>query len=88
MKYLVSVKDTLTDEEMNKLKHTAAFPLENPTDAGGPMPAIVRRKPFELYEPVQAMRELELPVLDWGEGKWRPGSDEGMQPYDICEARC
>jgi hypothetical protein len=83
MKYLVSVKDTLTDEEMGKLKHTSAFPLEIKTEKDGSQRAIIRKKPFELYEPVEAMRELDLPVLDWGEGKWRPGSDEGVSYYHI-----
>ena len=79
MKYLVSVKDTLTEDEMSKLKHTSAFPLEVAAeDRDSSTPAIVRRKPSELYEPVEAMRELGLPVLDWGEGKWKSGSEEGM----------
>lgn len=77
MKYLVSVKDTLTDEEMNRLKHTSAFPLETADNKDGSKPTTVRRKPSELYEPVDAMRGLGLPLLDWGEGKWKPGSDEG-----------
>lgn len=83
MKYLVSVKDTLTDEEMNKLRHTAAFPVETPADPDGSKPPIVRKKPFELYEPVQQLRELDLPILDWGEGKWQKGSEEGaLFTYD------
>ena len=77
MKYLVSVKDTLTDEEMTKLKHTSAFPVETKPNDDGSKPPIVRKKPFELYEPVPAMRNFYLPILDWGEGKWRPGSEEG-----------
>lgn len=83
MKYLVSVKDTLTDEEMTKLIHTAAFPLETPASPDGSKPTITRKKPFELYEPVQAMRDLDLPILDWGEGKWKPGSEEGMYPQSL-----
>lgn len=77
MKYLVSVKDTLTDEEMGRLKHTAAFPLETPPNADGSSPSTVRHKPFQLYEPIDSMRSLGLPILDWGEGKWKPGSEEG-----------
>jgi hypothetical protein len=81
MKYLVSVKDTLTKEERDRLKNTAAFPLDTTTGLVTPSvdtKAIVRKKPKELYEPTLVMRELGLPVLDWGEGKWRAGSDEGM----------
>jgi hypothetical protein len=77
MKYLVSVKDTLSSEELGRLKHTAAFPLEIAPSESNPTPAIVRHKPSALYEPVDAMRDLGLPVLDWGEGKWRSNSDEG-----------
>jgi hypothetical protein len=63
---------------MGKLKHTNAFPVEMSVKEDGTKPAIVRRKPFELYEPVDTMRDLGLPVLDWGEGKWKPSSEEGM----------
>ena len=75
MKYLVSVKDTLSTEELARLKMTAAFPLE--VDASITKP--VRRKPMELYEPVETMRELGLPLLNWGEAKWKPNSDEGKR---------
>lgn len=77
MKYLVSVKDTLTNDELARLKHTAAFPLLQPPSHDGSKPPLVRKKPFELYEPVDTLRELGLPVLDWGEHKWRSSSDEG-----------
>lgn len=46
-------------------------------DKDGVKPATIRKKPAQLYEPVQAMRDLDLPVLDWGEGKWKSNSDEG-----------
>jgi hypothetical protein len=77
MKYLVSVKDTLTTDELAKLRQTAAFPQEVPIGVDGVKPATVRKKPAQLYEPVDALRELGLPVLDWGEGKWKSNSDEG-----------
>jgi hypothetical protein len=81
MKYLVSVKDTLTNDEMAKLKHTNAFPLEQRPNEDGLQPDLVRQKPLQLYEPIDAMRSLGLPVLDWGEGKWKPGSDEGKSQF-------
>lgn len=79
MKYLVSVKDTLSTDEIARLKQTTAFPLELRSDeiTDGSAAKQVRKKPRELYEPVPAMRELGLPILDWGEGKWRANSDEG-----------
>ena len=76
MKYLVSVKHTLSDEEMAKLRQTAAFPEEVETP-DGETPKVVRRKPHQLYEPLDAMRNMGLPVLDWGQGKWRSNSDDG-----------
>jgi hypothetical protein len=77
MKYLVSVKDTLSTEELARLKHTAAFPLLQPPSHDGGKPTLLRKKPHDLYEPIDTLRELGLPVLDWGDHKWRPGSDEG-----------
>lgn len=83
MKYLVSVKDTLTTEEMGKLKHTNAFPLELPPAKDGSKVETVRQKPMQLYEPVEAMRDLGLPILDWGEGKWKPGSEEARMLFSL-----
>ena len=78
MKYLVSVKDTLSDEEVNRLRHTAAFPLESTVKSDSSKRSTIRKKPLELYEPTEAMRALALPVLDWeGVAKWRSNSDEG-----------
>ena len=77
MKYLVSVKDTLSSDEMARLRHTAAFPLEVESPVDGQKAPVLRQKPHQLYEPTDAMRSLGLPLLDWGEGKWRTGSDEG-----------
>lgn len=86
MKYLVSVKDTLTSDELARLRQTAAFPLEVETVEGEEKPAAVRRKPHQLYEPVEAMRVLGLPVLDWGEGKWKSSSDEGERIVCLVDA--
>nr|ODN97578.1 hypothetical protein L204_02996 [Cryptococcus depauperatus CBS 7855] len=76
MRYLVSVKDTLSDEEIKRLRQTAAFPLFiDPMEDGSQMPA-VRQKPWQLYEPTETMKSLGLPILDWGETKWRSNSEE------------
>lgn len=77
MKYLVSVKDTLSGEELARLKQTAAFPLETEPQKDDGKVVVARRKPHQLYEPIEAMRTLGLPVLDWGDQKWRSNSDEG-----------
>lgn len=77
MKYLVSVKDALSPDEYARLRQTAAFPLERPRLKDGYEAPLERRKPFQLYEPTDAMRELGLPLIDWGEHKWKSNSDEG-----------
>ena len=85
MKYLVSVKDTLSSDELARLRQTAAFPqeVEKVVEATGGSTSAVRRKPNQLYEPVEAMRALGLPLLDWGDGKWKSNSDEG-EPQGSC----
>nr|XP_019011143.1 uncharacterized protein I206_04455 [Kwoniella pini CBS 10737]OCF49924.1 hypothetical protein I206_04455 [Kwoniella pini CBS 10737] len=83
MKYLVSVKDSLSDEELKRLKQTAAFPLEIGSPEDGSKKQVIRQKPHQLYEPVQAMRDLGLPLLDWGEGKWRHNSDEAKLLFTL-----
>lgn len=77
MKYLVSVKDSLSSEEVARLRQTAAFPLEQPKMEDGSQLPIVRKKPHQLYEPTDALRALGLPLLDWGDAKWKPSTEEG-----------
>ncbi|KAG8813685.1 hypothetical protein FRC17_001463 [Serendipita sp. 399] len=108
VKYLAGVKDTLTKEEIERLRQTTAFAKEElpATDAETsdtksvatvpgtaasttPTQRRVRYKIGALYEPTDAMRQLGLPVLDWGHNpKWRSNSDEakflfflGLQRY-------
>lgn len=74
--YLVQVRDTLSTDELARLASTAAFTKE------GTLPAAGKKKPRycarELYEPIDIFRQLQLPVLDWGEkSKWRNNSEEG-----------
>ena len=74
-KYLVSVKGTLTPEEMQRLKATAAFPKEMDAD-----PSVKRTRYLanQLFEPSTTFRSLGLPVIDWGhQTKWRSSSEEG-----------
>lgn len=75
MKYLVAIKETLTPLEKDRLRQTAAFPQEAGAPGSG---QTVRKKPSDLYEPINNLRELGLPILDWGaQHKWRPNSEEG-----------
>ena len=77
-KYLVSVKSTLTPEEMQRLKATAAFPKEMDAD-----PSVKRTRYLasQLFEPSATFRLLGLPVIDWGhQVKWRSSSEECEAP--------
>lgn len=74
-KYLVSVRSTLTLEEIHRLKATAAFPKEMDID-----PSVKRTRycANQLFEPSITFRALGLPVIDWGHQiKWRSSSEEG-----------
>lgn len=76
VKYLVSVKDKLSATEMDRLKATAAFRKEGDTNVQSP-----RHKASDLYEPQESLRQLSLPIIDWGTNKWKYGSGEGT---DTC----
>jgi len=77
IKYLVAVRSTLNDEEMQRLRMTPAFSCEgNRTETV--QPKAVRRKAKDLYEPLDTFRQMKLPVIDWGTTKWRGTSDEGQ----------
>jgi hypothetical protein len=88
IKYLVAVRDTLTTEELDRLRLTAAFPKEkNATDAVTNNVKVVRYKASDLYEPLDTFRELGLPLLDWGtKTKWKRSSDQGL--FDITTTIC
>lgn len=73
IKYLVAVQTTLTAEELERLQMTTAFLRERVGDEKVP-----RYRAGDLYEPLDVLRELKLPVIDWGtHPKWRSNSEEG-----------
>ncbi|KAI0077558.1 hypothetical protein K474DRAFT_1750473 [Panus rudis PR-1116 ss-1] len=83
VKYLVGVQSTLSSEELQRLSLTAAFPKEGQSDVKD-NGKITRYKASDLYEPVDSMRKLGLPVLDWGiRTKWRGNSDEARFLYKL-----
>ncbi|KAI0747853.1 hypothetical protein C8Q80DRAFT_1168786 [Daedaleopsis nitida] len=78
IKYLVDVQSTLTPTELERLEMTSAFPRERhdgeklPENGKPP-----RSRASELYEPLDVLRQLQLPVIDWGtQRKWRSNSEE------------
>lgn len=77
-KYLVSVADTLSPDELDKLKKTAWLTKEDFGDSKpiGNSQRPTRYKASALYEPSDAHHRLNLPVVAWTSSKWRPHSDE------------
>ena len=77
-KYLVAVRSTLTETEMERLRMTAAFQKEQAIEDGTPKTRVARYKASDLYEPLDVFRQLGLPIIDWGtQTKWRNNSEEG-----------
>ena len=77
MKYLASIRSTLSDEELGRLRNTAAFSKELTEEGPDGLPN--RYQARQLYEPLDVFRKLQLPVLAWGQKvKWRGSSDEGV----------
>ncbi|KIJ33557.1 hypothetical protein M422DRAFT_783144 [Sphaerobolus stellatus SS14] len=95
IKYLVAVEDSLTELELRRLQETVAFTKEEPGDrpkVNGeadqavvpPNPNKERYRARELYEPSNALRELGLPILDWGQGqKWKSSSEEARFMFKL-----
>jgi hypothetical protein len=75
VKYLVSVRDSLTSAEMAKLRETPAFPQAGTSS---------RCTANQLYEPSEELKTSGLPLafLDWP-SKWRSNSDEARLLFDL-----
>lgn len=74
VKYLLSVKDDIPDEDIKRLRNTPicpAEPLSGDQVDKGKLYCLA-----ELFEPNDDIRRLGLPVLQWP-GQWRPASPEG-----------
>ncbi|KAJ3412284.1 hypothetical protein HDV05_000995 [Chytridiales sp. JEL 0842] len=80
VKYLASVQGKLTDTEISRLRVSSLFSKEqlaSPVD-GQPAKSTVRYRANELFAPLDSLRALELPLIEWPtKHKWRNGSDEG-----------
>lgn len=80
IKYLVAVQTTLSDEELERLKLTAAFPREQRNERQDQIQSntakLERYRASQLFEPLDVFRKLGLPVLDWGQNKWKASTEE------------
>ncbi|CAE6531048.1 unnamed protein product [Rhizoctonia solani] len=75
IKYLVAVRDTLSPLEIDRLKQTPAFMCEGQEEGEGKPKRYLAR---DLYEPIDGLRNLGLPILFWSPTvKWKFGSEEG-----------
>jgi hypothetical protein len=74
VRYLVSVKDDIPKQDIERLKNTAICPVEE--GKGEHRKAGKLCKVSELFEPKDTFRTLGLPVLFWA-GMWRPAGPEG-----------
>ncbi|GAA5870207.1 hypothetical protein JCM16303_001925 [Sporobolomyces ruberrimus] len=93
IRYLISVRDTLSAIEMDRLRKTTWIPregegkIEGTVGANGEKgkPCTVRYRAGDLYEPTETLRELGLPLVDWTSSptKWRTNSDEAKLLFDL-----
>ena len=73
IKYLVSVRDDIPNDDINKLRKTPICPAEQAEGTKGGTGRLYRVT--ELFEPKGPLRELGLPLLYWPE-PFRLGSPE------------
>lgn len=74
VKYLTSIQTGLKAEgEIDRLKVTPIFPKEGEIALAGQ--PVKRYTASKLYEPLDSLRSLGLPIIDWPV-KWRSNSEE------------
>ena len=83
--YLATNKDSLSMLERDRLTKTAMFPKAGEVGPPGKdgKPRVLRYRASQLYEPVESLRLLGLPLLDWPGKPWRAGSDEAKFAYEL-----
>lgn len=84
VKYLSSVRKSLSDHEFARLKRTAAFPIWEPSRAVSDKTIPIKRTtPDALCEPTQENKNLGVAVLDYSDHIWKPFSTEATFMYDL-----
>ncbi|KAF9883306.1 hypothetical protein FE257_003764 [Aspergillus nanangensis] len=77
IRYLASVSDDIPADDIKRLKVTSICTAELKDDGGDSKTTNRRRyKVFELFEPKDSLKALELPVIEWP-GRYQPSSSEG-----------
>jgi hypothetical protein len=74
VRYLISVKDDIPDEDVKRLKNTPICPAEPLSGDQADKGKLYRVS--DLFEPSDEIRRLGLPVLQWP-GQWKAASPEG-----------
>ena len=79
IKYLAVIRNSLSQVTIDRLRQTSAFLQELTTDAPNYEQEKAKRyKASEVYEPLDSLRGLRLPIIDWGtHARWRASTREG-----------
>ncbi|QSL66000.1 hypothetical protein MERGE_003137 [Pneumocystis wakefieldiae] len=72
--YLASSKDSIPPSDFEKLKKTSLCKMEGNSVQTYPV--------CELYEPVDSLRELSLPIIQWSH-KWNSSSNEALLLFSL-----
>ncbi|RUS35028.1 hypothetical protein BC938DRAFT_476673 [Jimgerdemannia flammicorona] len=87
IKYLTSIE--ARHDQIARLRVTTIFPKEGEKQQivksadGKEVKKIIRYKATDLYAPLDVLRELGLPVLDYKDGKWHSRSREAKFLIDV-----
>lgn len=78
IKYLASVKDDIPVEDIKRLKESQICPAEaGPPGQESSQGTARMFKVRELFEPKDALRNLQLPIIQWPGSSYRANSNEG-----------
>lgn len=84
IKYLLSIQESLSKDELGRLAKTAWLPKEGEDAAEGAAKP-PKYKASQLYEPTQTFRSLKLPLLSWtgrfGDPESKFLQNLGLQKY-------
>jgi hypothetical protein len=76
--YLASVRDDIPTDDLKKLRSTPICTAEAGPTGGEASEGTSKRYKFsELFEPIDALRGLGLPIIRWTGKPFRPSSQEG-----------